>query len=273
MNQIQPNNDGGQSDQNTHTGSPARIKKTPQDADAGKTESNKQVSCTNEDSPLPLLSRLWIWIKRDTRSTDWLIVLLTAAIALTSYLQWKEISSQAELMKGQLRLAIETASPSVWEYHLSLVSQVEDCKGDIAQRHEVGLLDTSISAKVCVEFENFGPRAALIKRRDIEWIVAPTLPDTPVYPSEHRYEAAIRPSGTPPQPEAVVDEYRPVTLTADQVHEIVSKKSNLWIYGKIDVDLLSNQKQTIRFCGGWSGKSMFYKRCPEKYIERDQNPD
>lgn len=31
------------------------------------------------------------WVKRDTRSTDWLIVLLTAAIALTSVLQWHEI--------------------------------------------------------------------------------------------------------------------------------------------------------------------------------------
>jgi len=31
------------------------------------------------------------WVKRDTRSTDWLIVLLTAGIVLTSVFQWHEI--------------------------------------------------------------------------------------------------------------------------------------------------------------------------------------
>ena len=40
-----------------------------------------------------MLSRVWIWIRRDTTSTDWLIVLLTAVIAGTSYLQWHEIKS------------------------------------------------------------------------------------------------------------------------------------------------------------------------------------
>jgi hypothetical protein len=35
--------------------------------------------------------KVWAWIRRDTTSTDWLIVLLTAVIAGTSYLQWREI--------------------------------------------------------------------------------------------------------------------------------------------------------------------------------------
>src|SRR5437879_6079754 len=40
-----------------------------------------------------MLPRVWTWIRRDTTSTDWLIVLLTAVIAGTSYLQWNEIRS------------------------------------------------------------------------------------------------------------------------------------------------------------------------------------
>jgi hypothetical protein len=37
------------------------------------------------------VTTLWQRIKRNTTSTDWLIVLLTAVIAITSYLQWHEI--------------------------------------------------------------------------------------------------------------------------------------------------------------------------------------
>jgi hypothetical protein len=40
-----------------------------------------------------MVSRVWLWIRQDTTSTDWLIVLLTAVIAGTSYLQWHEIKS------------------------------------------------------------------------------------------------------------------------------------------------------------------------------------
>lgn len=36
---------------------------------------------------------MWNWIKNGTSSTDWLIVILTAVIAGTSYLQWREIRS------------------------------------------------------------------------------------------------------------------------------------------------------------------------------------
>jgi len=39
-------------------------------------------------NPLPVV---WNWVRKDTSSTDWLIVLLTAVIAGTSYLQWREI--------------------------------------------------------------------------------------------------------------------------------------------------------------------------------------
>jgi hypothetical protein len=40
-----------------------------------------------------LWRKAWRWIKKDTRSTEWLIVLFTAVLAVTSYFQWQVIRS------------------------------------------------------------------------------------------------------------------------------------------------------------------------------------
>jgi hypothetical protein len=62
--------------------------KSPQNSDTAKAEQDKSRPNTNKQN---LLFRLWGWIQRDTTSTDWAIVGLTAVIAITSYLQWSEI--------------------------------------------------------------------------------------------------------------------------------------------------------------------------------------
>ena len=76
-------------------------------------------------------SRLWRWLKHDTSSTDWFIVSLTAVIAVTSYLQWKEIHAGgedthklAEAAKAQAEKA-ETISNSMQQ----AVRQLTDSAG------------------------------------------------------------------------------------------------------------------------------------------------
>jgi hypothetical protein len=71
-------------------------KETPQNSDTKEATDNQKKTDGNlaEGSKWATLrSRIWLWIKHDTSSTDWLIVVLTAVIAGTSYLQWREIRS------------------------------------------------------------------------------------------------------------------------------------------------------------------------------------
>lgn len=78
---------------------PQNTKATETKQDETKSRTELQTSKISQVPP-PMASerphifcRIWLWIKRDTTSTDWLIVLLTAVIAATSYLQWHEIRS------------------------------------------------------------------------------------------------------------------------------------------------------------------------------------
>lgn len=89
--QIQPETDARGSLQETPNS--IKIEKPPQHHITQ--EPAKQIQVTkNETKPIKqetLRRRAWHWVKHGTTSTDWLIVFLTAVIAGTSYLQWKEI--------------------------------------------------------------------------------------------------------------------------------------------------------------------------------------
>jgi hypothetical protein len=99
MDEPTPPTNGPEAKQKTPPDPPAALtvfeKKSPENADTGKAKDEKDVP--NNDLRISIkghiLSRAWLWIRRDTTSTDWLIVLLTAVIAGTSYLQWHEIRS------------------------------------------------------------------------------------------------------------------------------------------------------------------------------------
>ncbi|HEV3308055.1 MAG TPA: hypothetical protein VGZ91_16565 [Candidatus Sulfotelmatobacter sp.] len=79
-----------------------------------------------------MLPRFWVWIRNDTTSTDWLIVILTAVIAATSYLQWREINSGssdthalAEASKRQAEKA-ETISASIGQAVTNLKTSADE---------------------------------------------------------------------------------------------------------------------------------------------------
>jgi hypothetical protein len=92
----QPKADKGSNPKEVTTPSAAIVNEIPpQDTQASKLDEQKGKT---KDIPKPpqkpaFRIRAWQWTKNDNKFTDWLIVILTAVIAGTSYLQWREIRS------------------------------------------------------------------------------------------------------------------------------------------------------------------------------------
>ncbi len=88
----QPNQPAGRDSRSGLTG---LQRESPQESDIGK--SKEQEHETNyglglhELAAWTMFDLVWGLVRKDTSSTDWLIVILTAVIAGTSYLQWREI--------------------------------------------------------------------------------------------------------------------------------------------------------------------------------------
>ncbi|HKW65188.1 MAG TPA: hypothetical protein VJN89_21725 [Candidatus Acidoferrum sp.] len=100
MDEIKPAPDSSEAKKQATGNAPLALiivkEETPEDADARETKSKHKKTEDNLALPpkqMPLRSRIWLWIKRDTKSTDWLIVILTTVIAGTTFLQWREIRS------------------------------------------------------------------------------------------------------------------------------------------------------------------------------------
>jgi hypothetical protein len=100
MDQEKPAPDGSNTDQNATSNTPSTfplLQEEPPNNSQETESQNQKNAAENSFHVLPqperrnMLSRVWTWIRQDTTSTDWLIVLLTAVIAGTSYLQWHEI--------------------------------------------------------------------------------------------------------------------------------------------------------------------------------------
>lgn len=99
MNEPQAQPDNSQTDNYANGDSPRAFptsqKKPPEDGDEGEAPHEDEIATYKFDIKPWIGSRIWNWVRQDTTSTDWLIVLLTAVIAGTSYLQWREIHASS----------------------------------------------------------------------------------------------------------------------------------------------------------------------------------
>ncbi len=123
------------------------------------------------------------------------MILLFVYTAIASY--------QACMMRTTIQIDIDAQSPLVYVFEISLNNRMPDRPPShaIPEKDKIHLLNNAaseINRYIAVEFENFGNRASLVEKMDIEWKVAKTLSPKPEYSHLREYSGAIRPSGVPP---------------------------------------------------------------------------
>lgn len=215
-------------------------------------------------------------------------VIFLIAYTTVAALQWYAMRDQlSEMGKQQAELirandvSIEAQSPLIYVYDVSLLDHVPRRPPEKAIHYEdrihLRLAPDKISGYVVVEFENFGTRAAIVQGVDIEWRVSDKLPEIPEYSHPRVYSDAIRPSDIPgisPVPHPITDNHYSICLTKDQVEKIKIHHTNLWIYGKVNLNMFAGRFQEIRFCDRWHAElddappeGFSSKDCPPAYIK------
>src|SRR5436309_2083886 len=97
-------------------------------------DSSSRMSGTSSDHGLS--ANVWTWIRKDTKSTDWFIVLLTAVIAGTSYFQWKEIHSGSS-DTHTLAVAADTQAKKMADMSAAADKIREAAQGMVAQEQRM----------------------------------------------------------------------------------------------------------------------------------------
>jgi hypothetical protein len=105
--------------------------------------------------------KVWGWVRNGTSSTDWLIVILTAVIAITSYLQWSEIhagsrdtNALAEAARKQADKA-ETISGSLEK----AVAEMKTSNAQAKQQSDQALRQGRDALNATIEQSKLGQRA------------------------------------------------------------------------------------------------------------------
>lgn len=170
--------------------------------------------------------------------------------------------------RQQTRINLASASPSVYPYMAPyLVAAPEDCRMGGPMVDISKGLRIMVPYHVCVPFENFGPRAALVKSTAFNWRIGQKLPDNPLYVPK-AYESAIRPSGNPPSPSFMYSRRQDaVRLYPQGPGWTPDGGSYLWVWGEIEIELLLGERQMIRFCQGWDYRGN-QQTCPVQYYAR-----
>jgi hypothetical protein len=203
------------------------------------------------------------------------VVIAITGIAYTIYagMQWCEMRKSNKTTQQLANLAIETESPDVWEYGACLIMVEERLA--FSDKHPVCSDSNLHPAKsgseyyISIEFENFGRRQAITRRKYIQMIILPLntkLRDKPIYDPTKVIDdkAAIRPSGVPPSVERISTD-KPVIFSEAEVADIKEQRSVLWTYGFIDTEIFHGRCQRILFCNSSS-----YQPCPSSYTDRPE---
>jgi hypothetical protein len=150
--------------------------KTPNDAEAHETNKEKEKESPERNlnglhqRKMGIFSRVLPWIKRDTTSTGWLIVLLTTVIAATSYLQWHEIRSGstdthtlAEAAKTQAgkMTDMSTAADKIREAAQNMVTQDQRIADNAQKALEASNKQSKTALDATIAASHFDQRAWL----------------------------------------------------------------------------------------------------------------
>jgi len=197
------------------------------------------------------------------RRTLWVgsLTFAVAALTLIAIVVYAAISAwQLCEMRKTVQIDVDAQSPLIHVYEILLTNRMPDrpLYRPIPDEDKIKLLNNispEIKPYIAVEFENFGNRAAIVEKMDVEWTVDETLPQPPRYSLPADYGGAVRPSGVPPIPEPIVDNRHLLDLTDKDIADITTKKSTfLWVYGFIDLQVFHGRYQKVRFCGRWHGE-------------------
>jgi hypothetical protein len=118
----------------------------------------------------------WERIKRDTSSTDWLIVLLTAVIAGTSYLQWQEIKSGGQDTHDLAVAAGKQADAAGKQADFAKL-QLEEMKEQVTATHELAVA-AQHQADAAKRAAGAARRSADTASRQLEMTDRPWIRDT-----------------------------------------------------------------------------------------------
>lgn len=232
-----------------------------------------------------LIGAIWRWIKQDTKSTDWFIVLLTAVIAATSYLQWKVIKSgsadthtlaeaaktQAEKTSGmadaadkirkaaddmvaqESRLATNSQNAIEASNHQSKASlEATIAASRLEERAWVGIRDVRLvrfdkdkSLKVDVEVRNTGKTPALSVQLGSGW--ATDMASTG--PAANWFNYSFRPAESiPPEGDHIIHIEVPSNVITPLYDVIMIRPQFLFVMGTVRYETIADQPGEANFC-------------------------
>jgi hypothetical protein len=161
MDDVRPTDNGSDANKKTTSDSPSALvvlkEKPPQETDTAKSKNDQEAAKADPhiDPRLPFFRAVLMWIRRDTTSTDWLIVLLTAVIAGTSYLQWHEIKSGGR-DTHDLAVAAKAQADKMKDMSEAADKIRQAAEGMVAQEQRI-----ADNAKIAVDAANGQSKSAL----------------------------------------------------------------------------------------------------------------
>lgn len=294
MDEIKSNtNSGSAHDEAANNTEPALAvlkKESPENTPTTEPKRNKQETRTNLAEIPSLPQRIWLWVKHDTTSTDWLIVLLTAAIALTSYLQWREIRSgstdthalaQAANTQAQRMGDMSTAADQIRQAAQDMASNEKRVADDtekaldasneqamIAQRAWLEVTTETVplksgepflpgqSADFRVRITNTGRTPALDVRYEEVWCVDRKNKNAKIPCPSFVYKTYSSPTNIMPNGGSYHDFEQPINVTA--YAEIKSNEVTQYSHGRVTYDDVFGKHHWVTYCdlllptGAWA---------------------
>ncbi len=257
-------------------------------AQAAKTGQGKNQSGTDfQTSPASsknrsILQRIWSWIRKGTPSTDWLIVLLTAVISITSYLQWHEIRSGSTDTHA-LALAANTQAQKMTDMSAA-ANEIKDAAqnmviqdqriADNAQKamdasialahneqrawvifpHKYALVDFAANGPITYSagFRNIGRTPAdavqaIVRAEIVASRNEPSLSYEPGTSNIFRSGELVPNDDEPPQKLQARAEHMPIIISSERLRRIQSGGEYVAIYGQVTYKDIAGD-HWMRFC-------------------------
>jgi hypothetical protein len=198
--------------------------------------------------------------------SDWALVAFTGLLVLFTYRLWQSTDKLWAAGEKQIHIALRTAQAAVGvEIPRLFVSDLQ------FQQPEVGNLGAHLQfPRISISVKNFGRTPAFLGQQSSELLVAPFLPEIPVYPNAHDLEPGRIIEGGASYDLPVARSR--AMLSRETIEGILVGTTFVWVYGYVFYRDFLHDPHWLRFCGQLhisvgNGPVRVIEEGPDKYTE------